>query len=55
MTTKEQVAKKVQRWLQCERCGHGWFSALPRPVVCPRCKSYSWDEKPKGKGDKENG
>lgn len=36
---------------ECQRphCGHTWQSKLQRPVVCPRCKSYSWDEKPKGK------
>jgi hypothetical protein len=30
--------------LQCKRCGHTWTSARERPVVCPRCKSYSYQE-----------
>ncbi len=33
----------------CNKCGHEWW---PRsdvlPVMCPRCKSYKWDEKKKG-------
>jgi predicted Zn-ribbon and HTH transcriptional regulator len=30
---------------KCKRCGHEWQSVNKRPVVCPRCKSYKWDEK----------
>jgi predicted Zn-ribbon and HTH transcriptional regulator len=31
--------------LECIRCGHIWFSNLGRrPSVCPRCKSYEWDQ-----------
>jgi hypothetical protein len=31
---------------KCKRpnCGHKWLSLMARPVVCPKCKSYSWDE-----------
>ncbi len=27
----------------CLRCGWTWESALNRPRVCARCKSYRWD------------
>jgi len=33
---------------KCLNCGHLWTPrSEERPVVCPRCKSYSWDKKKK--------
>lgn len=35
----------------CTHCRHTWFPRRPaRPVVCPRCKSYSWDKPPRPVG-----
>jgi predicted Zn-ribbon and HTH transcriptional regulator len=32
--------------LKCQVCGHRWFPrTAKRPVCCPRCKSYFWDER----------
>jgi len=29
----------------CKRCNHTWQSIKEgKPVVCPRCKSYSYDK-----------
>lgn len=44
---REAVEKRIQKWRECLRCGHGWYSFMKRPQVCPRCKSYKWDEKVK--------
>lgn len=31
--------------LHCLRCGHWWFpTSEAKPKVCPKCKSYKWDE-----------
>lgn len=31
--------------LLCERCGYEWYPQRPQlPAVCPRCKSYKWQE-----------
>lgn len=30
--------------LTCKRCGHKWLPMDGPPVVCPRCKSYKWNE-----------
>lgn len=30
---------------ECKRCGWSWKSLYDaKPRVCPRCKSYKWDE-----------
>lgn len=32
---------------KCKRpaCGHEWFQKSDKkPVQCPKCKSYKWDE-----------
>jgi len=35
----------------CKRCGHEWFSRLNRkPVCCPKCKSYFYDQERKEEG-----
>jgi hypothetical protein len=28
----------------CMHCGHHWLAKREHPVVCPRCKSYSYDQ-----------
>ena len=34
---------------KCVRCGYTWVTIKEtRPKVCPRCKSYHWDEPKKG-------
>jgi hypothetical protein len=41
----------------CSRCNHTWTSIKPdgsKPVVCPRCKSYTWDQ-PRENKEKEAG
>ena len=30
----------------CNRCGHVWMSYTGRPVRCPGCGTYHWNEKP---------
>lgn len=31
--------------LKCKNCGHRWYPKAERlPVVCPRCKSYDWND-----------
>ena len=37
-----------QRKCMCERCGHMWVPRNEVVVVCPKCKSYKWNE-PKNK------
>jgi len=32
--------------LECNRCGHSWYSRTPNePKVCPKCKSPYWNKK----------
>lgn len=39
--------------LKCLHCHHLWTPrSEEKPVVCPRCKNYSWD-KPLTKKEKE--
>ncbi len=34
----------------CVRCGHCWWPRSDSvPLMCPRCKSYKWNEKKEGK------
>ena len=36
------------RVLRCLRCEYEWCSRVyPRPVACPRCRSYVWFKKAK--------
>ena len=30
---------------KCQRCSYTWKSSLMQPKVCPKCKSYDWQEK----------
>ena len=34
---------------KCKKCGYKWDSKLDKPISCPKCKSYSWDEDYKDK------
>ena len=39
-------------FVHCLRCGHDWYPQRPtRPAVCPRCKSYRWEDAQKGERD----
>jgi len=29
--------------VDCVRCGHHWITRQHRPLMCPKCKSLSWD------------
>jgi len=31
---------KIQH--NCQRCGNEWFSWMPEPKACPKCKQYGW-------------
>ncbi len=41
------IRKRSYTEYACLRCGHEWRAMFNRPAVCPKCKSYSWDEPPK--------
>ncbi len=28
----------------CKRCFYEWKSKLEKPISCPKCKRYDWDE-----------
>jgi len=29
----------------CRACGHSWLPRkLDRPIKCPRCQSFTWDQ-----------
>ncbi len=30
----------------CQHCGHVWKTERERPGVCPKCKTYRWDQPP---------
>ncbi len=34
----------------CKRCGLDWQPIVPKPRVCPRCKSYRWETAAKKPG-----
>lgn len=41
---EEKGSFKTQLW-ECKRCEHRWANRKKRkPLVCPSCKSYLWDE-----------
>jgi hypothetical protein len=27
----------------CIRCNYKWYSRVPNPRACPRCKSFYWN------------
>lgn len=32
---------------KCKKCGFVWKSVVDKPKVCPRCKSYKYEEERK--------
>lgn len=30
---------------KCAKCGHEWWKRAKKPVQCPRCKTYKWENK----------
>lgn len=49
---------KVTIWrCTCERCGHTWAPrALPPPPrLCPKCKSFLWNQPPEKSARKAGG
>ena len=40
--------KSVMDRFVCVRCGHCWWPRSDSlPLMCPRCKSYKWNEERK--------
>lgn len=40
-----KVKPKTQTHCHCQRCQYVWPTRAGfKPKVCPRCKSYSWDQ-----------
>ena len=31
--------------LKCAKCGHEWTPRKPEVHICPKCKTYRWQEK----------
>ena len=47
---------KAKADYQCKRCEYSWdrkIEGSPKPVSCPRCKSYKWDSPKTDKGKKQ--
>jgi predicted Zn-ribbon and HTH transcriptional regulator len=41
---------ELPKAFKCYRCDHEWLSKMPGgPQMCPRCKSYKWNEPKKEK------
>lgn len=38
---------------KCQKCGHEWIPRVPEVVMCPKCKTYKWNE-PQKKEDAAN-
>jgi predicted Zn-ribbon and HTH transcriptional regulator len=32
---------------KCKQCNHTWTARTEYPRMCPRCKSYIWNQKKK--------
>ncbi len=30
--------------IQCNQCGYSWEPRVEKPVACPRCTRYDWNE-----------
>lgn len=30
--------------MKCKKCGHEWEVRKEKPLCCPRCKRYDYDE-----------
>jgi Zn finger protein HypA/HybF involved in hydrogenase expression len=37
---------------RCERCNHKWIAYEKPPIACAKCKTRSWNIKPKNKKKK---
>ena len=37
------ISKKMDE-LICKRCGHKWIPRVKEVLMCPKCKSYKWNE-----------
>jgi predicted Zn-ribbon and HTH transcriptional regulator len=49
-----QETKEVKLWT-CLRCKHKWANRKNRkPKICPKCKSYLWDEPREGGNSNES-
>jgi predicted Zn-ribbon and HTH transcriptional regulator len=42
MQYKKEVIKMGN--FKCTKCEYEWNSRVEKPVACPRCKNYKWDE-----------
>jgi len=31
----------------CSKCSYEWTARVDKPVACPQCKRYKWDEENK--------
>ncbi len=29
---------------ECQKCGYKWKARTHKPIACPKCKRYDWDE-----------
>ena len=32
---------------ECIKCKHKWTNRIEKPLCCPKCKRYDWEEKVK--------
>lgn len=40
---------------KCLSCGHQWFQRTDaKPLMCPKCKTYKWNQKKGGKKEDDN-
>lgn len=50
------MARKIRLpTLKCLRCGHTWVPRRADVLICPRCKSASWDKPKPGAADEVPG
>ena len=38
------MEKETRKISKCLRCGWIWIPRMEKPYVCPKCKSYKWNE-----------
>ena len=41
---KNRYQEDIVEVCECSRCGHRWIPRINNPVMCPKCKSYYWDD-----------
>ena len=34
-----------------KKCAHEWDSRVDKPLACPKCRQYTWDDDPKENTD----